>query len=181
LFSEGKEKIHAFKEREPVPAKPSEQNILEKESETTAGKSLEVQVPAPTAKQKERRLSVGAAAMDELKTEVLSRAPKEKASAEKKEEKISLTVCVKDIESAGKEIENVVIQLRGEIIKTESLEGKKVITAECDSKKINELIERLRLVGEVKEKGMSLKTLEGIISIRIEIMSILTQPGQDYS
>jgi hypothetical protein len=181
LFLEEKDKIHAFKKGKPVPAKPSKQNILERESETTAGKSLEVQVPAPTAKQEERRLSIGAAARDELKTEVLSRAPKEKASAEKKEEKISLTLYVKDNESAGKEIENIVIQLRGKIIKTESLEGKKVITAECDSKKINELIERLRLVGEVKEEGVALKTLQGVVKISIEIMSILTQHSQNYS
>jgi hypothetical protein len=184
LFSEEKDKIHAFKEGKPVPAKPSEQNMLEKESEITTRKSLEVQVPAPTARQEERRLSVEAAVRDELKTEVLSRAPKEKASAEEKAEKISLTLYVKDVESAGKEIENIVIQLRGKIIKTESLVGKKVITVECDSKKINELIERLRLVGKIKEEGLSLKTLEGIkgiISIRIEIMSILTQHSHGYS
>jgi hypothetical protein len=175
LFSEEKDKTHAFKEGKPVPAKPSEQNILEKESEVRARKSLEVQVPAPTVKQEERRLSVGAAARDELKTGGLSRAPDEKVLAEGREGKINLPLYVKDVESSGKEIENIVTQLRGKIIKTESLEGKKVITVECYSEKINELLERLRLVGKVKEGGIDLKALKGVVKIRIEIMPILTQ------
>jgi hypothetical protein len=176
LFLEEKDNITAIEERKLAAGKKVEKPKAEEISEIEAEKSLKkAKVHAPVAKQEESRL-IGASTRDELKTEVLSRAPKEKASADMKAEKIRLTLYVKNVESAENEIKNNVFQLGGKITGKESLDGKQVITAECDSKKINELLEKLRMVGEVKEEGIASKALEGVVKINIEIISILTQP-----
>ena len=141
----------------------------------TMGKFKEApKAPTPVVKQDEIRASAGAVAKDESKTEVLSRAPK--ALSEIKGKIISLTINVKDIETAGKEIEKAFTQLGGRIIKTESLENKEIVTAELDSKKLKELFERLNRIGEIKENETDLKVLEGDVSITIEIIKITTQP-----
>jgi hypothetical protein len=126
--------------------------------------------PAPVVTQEEIRPSTGAIARDELKTEALSSAPRAKALAERKEESISFTIHVKDIETAGKEIEKALTQLGGKIIKTESFDDKHVITAELDSKNMKDLFEKLKLIGEVKGKETDFKVLEGDITITIEIV-----------
>ena len=154
-----------FEPEEPMPSEKPE----------TMGKFKEApKAPTPVVKQDEIRPSAGAVAKDESKTEVLSRAPK--ASSEIKGKIISLTINVKDIETAGKEIEKAFTQLGGRIIKTESFENKEVVTTQLDSKKLKELFERLKRIGEVKEKEADLKVLEGDVSITIEIIKITTQP-----
>jgi hypothetical protein len=127
-------------------------------------------VPSPITKQEEIRPSAGAVAKDESKNQVLARAPKSKALAESKEEIITLTTNVYDIETAKKEIEKVLIGLGGKIIKTESYKDNNFITADLDSKKAAELIVKLKQIGEVKEKDMDLGSMEGYIEIRIEIV-----------
>src|SRR3990170_2704240 len=126
--------------------------------------------PSPITKQDEIRPSAGAVAKDESKNQVLARAPKSKALAESKEEIITLTTNVYDIETAKKEIEKVLIGLGGKIIKTESYKNNNFITADLDSKKAAELIVKLKQIGEVKEKDMDLGSMEGYIEIRIEIV-----------
>jgi len=128
------------------------------------------EAPSPITKQEESRPSAGAVAKDESKNQVLARAPKSKALAESKEEIITLTTNVDDIETAKKEIEKVLIGLGGKIIKTESYKDNNFITADLDSKKAAELIVKLKQIGEVKEKDMDLGSMEGYIEIRIEIV-----------
>lgn len=157
-----------FEAEQPVPSKKPE--IMDKFAE-------EPKAPAPATKQEETGPFTGAVAKDESRTEALSRGAKAKALAERKEEIISLIINVNDIRTASKEIEKALMELKGKIIKTESLENKDVITAEFDSKKIKELIEKLKLVGEIEEKEVVLEGLEGNIEIRIEIAKI---PMQHY-
>lgn len=155
-------------EKQPVPSKKPE--IMDKLAE-------EPKAPAPATKQEETGPFTGAVAKDESRTEVLSRGAKAKALTEKKEEIISLIINVNDIRTASKEIEKALMELKGKIIKTKSLENKDIITAELNSKKIKELIEKLKLVGEIEEKEVVLEGLEGNIEIRIEIAKI---PMQRY-
>jgi len=168
-----KEKIPGFVETKPVPAQPAEKQLLAKKTEVTEKVAESPKAPLPVAKEDEARPSAGAVVKDESKTEVLSRAPRAKALAERKEEIFSLTINVKDIKTAIKEIEKVLIQLNGQIIKSESFENKEVITAKLDSKKLKELIDKLKLIGEVKEKD--LEGLEGDIETRIEILKTSIQ------
>ena len=148
-----------FEAEEPMPSKKPE----------TMGKFKEApKAPTPVVKQDEIRPSAGAVAKDESKTEVLSRAPK--ALSEIKGKIISLTINVKDIETAGKEIEKAFSQLGGKVIKTESFENKEVMTAELNSNNLKELFEKLKRIGEIKEKDMVLEFLEGDATIMIEIV-----------
>jgi len=162
-------------ESKSVPAKPNEQPVPVKEPEIMDKLAEVPKAPAPVVKQEEIRPSAGAAAKDESKTEVLSRASRAKALAERKGEFISLTISVKDTEIACKEIEKAFTQLGGKIIKKESIERKAVITAEIDSKNMNELFEKLKHIGEVKEKEAALEAPEGNVTITIEIVKISMQ------
>jgi hypothetical protein len=148
-----------FEAEEPMPSKKPETE--EKYQEAP-------KAPTPVAKQDKIRPSTGAVAKNELKTEVLSREPK--TLSEIKGKIIILTINVKDIETAGKEIEKAFTQLGVRIIKTESFENKEVVIAKLDSEKLKELFERLKRIGEIKENETDLKVLEGDVSITIEII-----------
>jgi hypothetical protein len=148
-------------EKQPIPSNKSE--IMDKLAE-------EPKAPAPATKQEETGPFTGAVAKDESKIEALSRGAKAKTLAERKEEIISLIINVNDIKTASREIEKALMELKGKIIKTESLENKDIITAELDPKKIEELIEKLKLVGEIEEKKVALEGLEDHVIIAIEIL-----------
>jgi hypothetical protein len=176
------------REKEKIPPSPplekggkrgfkAEQTMPSKKPEIMYKFAEEPKASAPATKQEETGPFAGAVAKDESRTEALSRGAKAKALAERKEEIISLTINVNDIKTANKEIEKALMELKGKIIKTESLENKDIITAELNSKKIKELIEKLKPIGEIEEKNVVLEGLEGNIEIRIEIAKI---PMQRY-
>ncbi len=128
-------------------------------------------------KQEKVMPSAGAVAKDESKREAISAAPKPKELVEGKgfaarRDSMSLTLKVKDLETVSEEIEKVFIQLGGKKIKTESFDNKKVIIIELSSKKLKELFEKLKLIGEVKEERVVLEEQEGDIKIEIEIVGI---------
>jgi len=154
-------------EKEKIPEKPTPAKKPETMDKAREARRIE--------KQYEIRPSVGASEKDELKKEVLSREPKAKALTERKEI-INLTVNVKDIKTTSKEIEKVLMQLNGKIIKTESFDNRDIISAELDSKQVEKLMEKLKLIGEVKEKEVAFETREGYIEIKIEMVKTPTQP-----
>jgi len=95
-----------------------------------------------------------------------------------------LTVDVKDVETDSKEIEKTLMQCGGKVIKTELLENKIVLLVEINPGAVKGLIEKLKLIGEVKEKGVDSEGLKvaatrsrGNIEIRIEIVRV---PMQHY-
>jgi hypothetical protein len=144
----------------------------------TMDKLAEVpKAPAHVTKQEEIRPFAGALAKEEPSQETLSPAPRAKALAERKEEIASLTINVKDIKTDSKEIEKALLQLNRQIIKKESLENKYVLITRLDSKKLKDLIEKLKLIGEIEEKELAVEALDGNVEIRIEIVEI---PKQRY-
>jgi hypothetical protein len=149
-----------FEAEQPVPAKKP--MVMDKLEEAP-------QAPPPIQEQDEVRPSAGAVAKDEAKTEVLSRTATTKVLAGKKEA-ISVTVLVKDIKTAGTEIETVLTQLGGNIIVTASLENKEIVTAEIDSQKFKEFIANLKSIGDVEEKEIDFQALERNIKISVAIM-----------
>ena len=166
------DKFPAIVETKQVPSKPADKQLLAKKPDVTGKVEETHRAPSPVLKEAEAPLearpSAGAVAKDESKTEVSPRAPRAKALAEKKEEIFSLTIKVKDIKTAVKEIEKALTQLNGLITRTESFENREIITANLDSKKLKELIDKLELIGEVKE--VALEGLEGDVKIRIEVV-----------
>ena len=166
-----KEKIPALDEAQSLPAKPAEQFTLAEERETPTGKSREApKAPTRVAKRDKVLPSAGVVKKGELKREALPYELRARALVERKDEAISLTINVKDIETAGKEIEEVFIRSGGKIIKKEYFVQRNIIVAELDSKKVEELLEKLKRVGEVKEKALVLEPREGSIEIKIEIV-----------
>ncbi len=156
-----------FTAEQPKPAKKPELFEIKKAPEA----------PAPAGKQQEVMQYTGAISKDEVKGEGLSPAPKLKETMDRrKADSISLTLNVRDLESALIEVEKAVTRLGGKIIKTEALENKNTLTAELDAEKIKELSGRLKALGEIKEKETALETQEGKLEIRIEIIKTMTMP-----
>lgn len=127
------------------------------------------EAPVQVMEQDKTASLTGSVAKEEAKRESMPASAKSKTALPgEKEERISFTITVKDIETAYKEIEKTVTQLGGKVIKTESFENKNIITIEIDSQKMNELSGKLKLIGEVKEVA-ALYGLKGNIVIRLEI------------
>jgi len=120
----------------------------------------------------ERLPSAGAVAKDESQQRALSPAPALRALAEMKKESLYLTVHVQDIKKARKDIVKVVTQLNGKITKTESLEDRDVLTVTLSSKQFKGMIEKLRLIGEIKEKEGALEVNEVERETVVEIVKI---------
>jgi hypothetical protein len=154
----------ALSESEPaLPAKLPEPPLIAGESKVPASKPKEAFKPSPISakRQNEAEPSAGAVAKSE----------QEGALSYKGDEKgnVNLTISAKDIGSASKEIEKTLTEIGGKVTKTESFENKSIIAAEIDSKRLNDLIERLNPIGQVKKETIS-ETEEGNIKIRIEIV-----------
>jgi hypothetical protein len=168
ILVQEKEKTSALDETEPLPAKPAEEFMLAEEREIPAGKSLEAPEAPRVAKRDKVEPSAGALGKREYKRKALS--PDFKgALIEKEEGALRLTINVKDIETAGREIEKAFVKLGGKIIKKEYFDQRNIIVAELDSKKVEDLFEKLTILGEVKEKALTLEGREGDIEIRIEV------------
>jgi hypothetical protein len=102
----------------------------------------------------------------------LAAAPMVKESAVVKPGPVDLTVRVKDVRIAGREVENFLGQLGARKIKRESSEEKEVLTAELKAMQVKEFLEKLKVIGEVSDKDIPLDTPAGDVIIRIEIVSI---------
>lgn len=169
MLVQEKEKTSTLDEAKPLPAKPAEEFMLAEEREISAGKSVEApRAPARVAKRDRVAPSEGVVAKRESKREALS--PELRAAlVERKREGVGLTINVKDIEAARKEIEKAFTQLGGKVIETEDFEQRNVIFAELDSKKIKELFSKLKLIGEVRERALPSEARKGTIEVRMEI------------
>ena len=166
-----KEETPALDEAKPLPAEPAEQFTLAEERETPTGKSREApKAPTRVAKRDKVLPSAGVVKKGELKRKALPHELRARAVVEREDEGMSLTINVKDIETAGEEIEEAFIRSGGKIIKKEYFVQRNIIVAELDSKKVEELLEKLKRVGAVKGKVLALEPREGSIEIKIEIV-----------
>lgn len=182
-------------ESKPAPAtgKPAEQTLGDRTFQDKTGRFAtasrpaapalqgrafeEQETPAPAKKQEAVMPYAGAAAKDEARSETPARALKAKsfASAEKKESGIRLSVIIKDLDAADKEVERVVARLNGRIIKTESFDNRRSVAVKLNSSKWKEFVEKLKHVGQVQEQGLPSFFQEGDIDIRIELLKAPTQ------
>jgi hypothetical protein len=126
--------------------------------------------PAPAGAQNEVLPSAGAVAKDSQKTDEFSRSLKAKAPAMKKEEHMRFIVQVNDIELAGNNVVEAVVQSGGKIIRTSSFEDKKMFVVELDAKNLDGLLERLKPTGDVREQKVESEALQGVLRIEIEIV-----------
>ena len=161
----GKVPIQEQKERsiQPPLAGPAEEPLSAREKDSPAALQRTSQEPA----------SVGLAdvAKDMHARNKLAGAPMVKESAVKKAGAIDVKMSAKDVKGAGEEVEKLLGQLGAGKIERVSHEGQEVLTAELKGQKGKELLEKLRAIGEVKERGRALDIPEGDIPLRIEIVS----------
>lgn len=158
-----KEEKPAIKESETAPAKEAVDKT-DRYKEAPAA-------PAEIAKKEKAIKPAGASVKEEKRREAAVTEPEiKKTLADKKEDVINITISVKNIETASKEIEKIMIQLKGRIIKKEPSENKKLITAELDAKKVKELLEKLKSIGKIKKKIEVLEKHEEVVKIKIEIV-----------
>jgi hypothetical protein len=177
-----KEKPPVLEKEKPVPAIVGDQFMYEKRLETREQKSVEkakapaAMTPADMARQEEAASAAGAAYRDESGHRGLlsSKAVSPKMAAQGKAKEVRFLITVKDLEIASKDIEETLQLLGGKSIKTEPLGNKAVIAAEIDANKVQELFDKLNLIGEVQEKGMAAETGEGDVGIRIDILKTPT-------
>jgi hypothetical protein len=144
-------------EEKPAPARPSEQQQIEKKREIV--------------KENESIASQGTEIKETREHKAMSATPQLKTVASKKPHIITITVKATNIAVAGKDVEDLLNKSNAQKIKCESLENMEVITAELASQKIKELFEKLKTIGEMKEKGTPSDLSEGNIIVRIEIVS----------
>jgi hypothetical protein len=161
----GKAPIKEQKERsiQPPLAGPAEEPLSAREKDSPA-------IVQPASREPER-VGFADVAKDKRERNKLAAAPMVKESAVKKSGLIDVRMTAKDIKVAGEEVEKLLGLLGAGKIERESHEGKEVLTAELKGQKRKEFLERLRAIGEVKEKGRALDIPEGDIPLRIEIVS----------
>jgi len=125
--------------------------------------------PEPTAPSYDARVRYEPAAEAPPSASRMARVGRER-------EGISLTMDVKEITPAGREIEEALVQLGGRIIEKEHLQDRSLITAELDSQKVNDLLEKLRPIGDFKDEAWAYEPREGTVRIAIEIVETAVNP-----
>ena len=120
----------------------------------------------PVKKQKALKAGADVKARDEEVGGVSFKAGK---SAGEKKDYADITLKVDSLETAQKDIEKIVEHLEGKMIETEEFKDKHVISISFDSSKTGELLEKLRLIGQIEEVSV-LEEREGYRAISIEIL-----------
>lgn len=177
----GREEKNAPEEITTATEKPAEEPTVAKEAGEKADRQVrsraqetrkkeEAKAPAPV-KSFEQTPATGMVAKDEAQQETRAAAPEAKLShlEEQVRKALSLTVLVKDPETAVRDIEKTLKELDGREIRTESVDGRKVVTATMTVGKVHQLFEKLKFIGEVKEKELDVKGREGDVMLRIEV------------
>ncbi len=170
IFLKERDKIPSVSETKPAQVKPEELLPSAKGVESMDKFADVPKTPAPLAKQDKGIPSAGALPEDEAKWRELMVEPKARILATGEKEIIRFTVTVGDLQTATKEIERAFAVLNGRLIKKESFVDKHIITAMLNSKKITELSEKLRDIGEFEEKTADFDTLQGEVEITIEVL-----------
>jgi hypothetical protein len=168
-YSEEREKAPAIGRGKPEPAEPPEQFRVAEEREIPRVTYREpASAPSRGAKRENAMPSAGLVAEDEAQPGAVSPAPR-LARVEGKKEGIRFALTVEEIEVATKELERAFVELGARIIRREDTEQRFLMVAELDSRKMNEFMEKLKLVGEIEEKALARETREGDVEIWIEI------------
>ena len=178
--------------REVAPVKPGEQPIhsggpeLQKERSENAAEAPEQKKQAeafrkqeaPVKMAEEQAPATGEAPKDEARREALPAAPRAKASATNGQKEVlpGITMQVKDLAGAVKEIEETLPKIEGNILKVLSFEQKAILTVELDAQKKEVLVEKLKSLGEMRETAMSFVHSGGRAEVTIEIVETSGQP-----
>ena len=175
----------AQKEDKPFSPQPAGETVTAKKKEAPAERSEEVtkpagvlkkqdladlrQAPRPAAREGES-IALSDAARATPERQKLAAAPVAREAAVIKPGPIDVTVNVKDVKVAGQEVEKFLGQFGARKIERESREGREVLAAELKAQNVKEFLEKLKDIGETKEKGIPRDIPEGDMAIRVNIV-----------
>jgi hypothetical protein len=143
-----------------TPAEPPAQTMLAEKKQPMEAEQVE---------DREKKDAVTGYSVEER---ALGGPPRFKAAAKQKEFAINLSVRLGEIKAAAREVETLLGRLGAEGIGKESSQNREVITAELRAEKMDELIEKLKEIGEVKEPVLPKGIPGGKTTIRIELVSL---------
>lgn len=162
---------------QPLAAKNKE-NVAESQGELGRAaeplkkqQSSELKAASPSPLQEREGLALPDMARDTRERKKMAAAPKAIGTAAIKPEPVQVLVTVKDVRGASGKVETFLGQAGARNIKKESHEGREVLTAELKAKSVREFLDKLKSVGEMKEKMVSPDMAEENIPIRVEIVS----------
>jgi hypothetical protein len=114
----------------------------------------------------------------EAKGEGTRAVPELETSSEGKIESLVLTVKVREIEIAAKEEEKIIVGLGGKIVERQSHAGRRVFAIDLNTSKFEELIGKLKRIGDVREKGLNPKGHGENMRVRIETVEVKSVPHE---
>jgi hypothetical protein len=162
-----KGKVPVLAKRQPAPPEPREQFSVAKK---TGDRARAPETPANGMEPEVVASPTGKVAYHKPDRKTLYSKMKP-AVAARKQGGLSVVITVKEVKTATREIERALEQVGGHIIKRESFENRDLIVAELDSKKVEELLERLGPIGELHDKAAASEVQEGAVEIAVEIRS----------
>lgn len=172
------EKKEVSLEGKKAPLKPAEQAVAERKMagrpEAAPAVSADtMRKEPPVAKgamppAKEERALIGAAVRDEARAPAV--AAKAKVAASKGEEN-AFSLYVRDPAAAMSDVERMLVESGARKVTQEFRDGTGVVRAEIEAGKKKEIIEKLKSLGEVREKGKFPEPPAGPVAIKIEVLS----------
>lgn len=166
LSSQLKKEAITNEGRKPLSAEPMEQRVHAKKSESPDRYDEAIRAQEPVEKQKALEAGADVKARDEEVGGVSFKAGK---STGEKKDYADITLKVNSLETALKDIENIVEHLEGRIIETEGFKDRHVFIISYDPSKTKDLLKKLQLIGEIEGETV-LEEREGYREISIEIV-----------
>jgi hypothetical protein len=146
-----------------------EKRLEQKMAPAPASSAAPSSVPSSATRQIETGKASGMAARDEMMQRAAPAAPRSELSAENKAEILAtVTVTVKVLDSAKKEIETYIARSGGELKTIEQSESRIIITVKLDPAKTNKFVAHLGNLGTIKENLQAVSMQSGSFKLVIE-------------
>jgi hypothetical protein len=159
------------KAAEPSDAGPEGKPALARNEAASGILPVAPQAAAPATQQEQTAPSAGAALKSEGKQVPFVSKKKTKAvfADSIADSAVTIAVSVKDLESAARDTGSAIKELGGTITKTEQLALKRIFTATLSASRANDLVQKLKLIGDMKENNLVQNSRRDRMVIRIEL------------
>jgi hypothetical protein len=182
----GKDTKDTVRENWAVPAQPLEPQVIDRASDATGEGFASKQERFDSAKKKELLTSrddsmaeernelreFGNARISEKPESVARPAAPESVLRQRKKSAEIIQVQVRELASALTGLERAVSEIQGEIVNTVTHKRNAVVTARMDPSEFDEFLEKLRLLGTIKQDLAFIRQQAGSGDIMIELIEI---------
>ncbi len=144
----------ALGERDSAARSDERPAVLERKAEMAPAPPPAASAPEPPAGSapEERRFLERPAVPERRKMMASAPKGKEAPALREQQQRYEVSLFVKDLKGAGLEVKNLLDRSGASNIQSESLEGQELVTAEIRALNINEFMEKLKGVGEIRDK-----------------------------